>query len=111
MVLTRMFFSAAGAASVVVTGSGSASSAAATGRGSDELQPETIPSSPESRKKGTIMRDLGVFELFIFIFIPRFILVIRREFFYYSQQFSKEIFDYRSKFFKKCSRNYRSRAD
>jgi hypothetical protein len=51
---------------------GSEGSAAAIWRGSVELQPVIIASSPESRKKGTIMRGLGVFELFIFIFIPWF---------------------------------------
>jgi hypothetical protein len=45
----------------------------AAGRGSDELQlvlrPMIMVSSPESRKKGTILRNFGVLEIFIFIFI------------------------------------------
>jgi hypothetical protein len=45
----------------------------AAGRVSDELQlvvrPMVMVSSPESRKKGTILRNFGVLEIFIFIFI------------------------------------------
>jgi hypothetical protein len=52
---------------------GSTGSSMAAGRGSDELQlyvrPMVMVSSPESRKKGTILRNFGVLEIFIFIFI------------------------------------------
>jgi hypothetical protein len=72
--LTRISLTGVASLSGVSSGSAGSGSAMLCGRGSEVLQPVMstvlIVSSPKSMKKGTIIPDLGVVELFIIIFIP-----------------------------------------